>query len=166
MGEAREWFERVLEVEPENIEANLHLARLDAVEGNLEGLQQRADFFERVVPDTERSIEVSATYAFAVGDTALEHAFALAEALRDAVAGIRIELNLGGGSFKSQLKRADKSDAEYAVIIGEQEIADRRVGLKPLRSDEDQLSVGFDELASVLTQRLAQTVAERAAGNQ
>ncbi len=99
-------------------------------------------------------------FIVAVGDATLEHAFALAETLRDEIAGIRVELNLGGGSFKSQLKRADKSDAEYAVILGEQEIADRRAGLKPLRSDEDQLSVGFDELASALTQRLAKTVAE------
>jgi histidyl-tRNA synthetase len=70
--------------------------------------------------------------------------------MRDEVAGIKVELNLGGGSFKSQLKRADKSNAEYALILGEQEIAARRAGLKPLRSTEDQSSIAFDELPAVL----------------
>jgi histidyl-tRNA synthetase len=86
----------------------------------------------------------------AVGDGTLEAAFEVAERLRDEVTGIRVELNLGGGSFKSQLKRADKSKARYALILGEQEVADRRVGLKPLRSTEDQCSVAFEELPATL----------------
>ena len=89
-------------------------------------------------------------YVVAVGDGPLEAAFAIAERLRDEVAGIRVELNLGGGSFKSQLKRADKSNARYALILGEQEIADGRAGLKPLRSTEDQSSVAFEELPARL----------------
>jgi len=89
-------------------------------------------------------------YVVAVGEEALQKAFSLAEELHDEIAGIRVELNLGGGSFKSQLKRADKSRAEYALILGEQEIADKRIGLKPLRSTEDQSSIAFDELAATL----------------
>jgi histidyl-tRNA synthetase len=89
-------------------------------------------------------------YVVAVGDSTLERAFAIAEQLRDQVIGIKVELNFGGGSFKSQLKRADKSNAEYALILGEQEIAEKRVGLKPLRSTEDQSSIAFDELAETL----------------
>jgi histidyl-tRNA synthetase len=89
-------------------------------------------------------------YVVAVGDGTLEAAFEVAERLRDEVTGIRVELNLGGGSFKSQLKRADKSKARYALILGEQEVADRRVGLKPLRSTEDQCSVAFEELPATL----------------
>jgi histidyl-tRNA synthetase len=89
-------------------------------------------------------------YVVAVGEGALQRAFAIAEELRDEVAGIRVELNLGGGSFKTQLKRADKSNAEYALILGEQEIADGRIGLKPLRSTEDQSSIAIDELAETL----------------
>jgi histidyl-tRNA synthetase len=89
-------------------------------------------------------------YVVAVGDGALEQAFAIAEELRDKVAEIRLEVNLGGGSFKSQLKRADKSNAEYALILGEQEIAQKRVGLKPLRSTEDQSSIAFETLAETL----------------
>jgi len=89
-------------------------------------------------------------YVVAVGEEALQKAFSLAEELHDKIAGIRVELNLGGGSFKSQLKRADKSKAEYALILGEQEIAEKRIGLKPLRSTEDQSSIAFDELAATL----------------
>ncbi len=89
-------------------------------------------------------------YVVAVGDRTLEAAIAIAEKLRDEVAGIRVELNLGGGSFKSQLKRADKSNAQYALILGEQEIADGRAGLKPLRSTDDQTSVAFEELPATL----------------
>ncbi len=89
-------------------------------------------------------------YVVAVGDSTLERAFAIAEQLRDQLIGIKVELNFGGGSFKSQLKRADKSNAEYALILGEQEIAEKRVGLKPLRSTEDQSSIAFNELAETL----------------
>ncbi|NOR37406.1 MAG: histidine--tRNA ligase [Woeseiaceae bacterium] len=89
-------------------------------------------------------------YVVAVGENTLERAFAIAEQLRDEVAGIKVELNLGGGSFKSQLKRADKSNAAFALILGEQEIVEKRVGLKPLRSTEDQSSVAFDDLPATL----------------
>ncbi len=93
-------------------------------------------------------------YLVAVGDAALQQAFAIAEELRDTIAGIRVDMNLGGGSFKSQLKRADKSNAAYALILGEQEVAESRIGLKPMRSTEDQISVARDELAATLAARL------------
>jgi histidyl-tRNA synthetase len=94
-------------------------------------------------------------YVVAVGDDALKAAFGIAEQMRDAVKDIRVEVNLGGGSFKSQLKRADKSQAEYALILGEQEIAEQRAGLKPLRSSDDQISVAFDELPAKLAELLS-----------
>ncbi len=93
-------------------------------------------------------------YLVAVGDAAERQAFAIAEELRDGIAGIRVDLNLGGGSFKSQLKRADKSNATYALILGDQEIAESKIGLKPLRSTEDQISVAMHELAATLAARL------------
>ena len=93
-------------------------------------------------------------YIVAVGDGTFEQAMSLGETLRDKLDGIRVELNLGGGSFKSQLKRADKSNAEYALVLGEQELAEGRIGLKPLRSNEDQVSVALDALAETLASRL------------
>jgi histidyl-tRNA synthetase len=93
-------------------------------------------------------------YVVAVGDAAVQQAFTIAEELRDKIDGIRVDLNLGGGSFKSQLKRADKSNAAYALILGDQEIAESKIGLKPLRSTEDQISVAMHELAATLAARL------------
>ncbi len=93
-------------------------------------------------------------YVAAVGEGALVKAFAIAETLRDRLDGVRIEVNLGGGSFKSQMKRADKSGAEYALVLGETELAEERVGLKPLRSTDEQVPVALDELAGVLAEKL------------
>ena len=90
----------------------------------------------------------------AVGAGTQTRAFSLAEELRDAVDGIRVEMSLGGGSFKSQMKRADKSGATYALILGEQELGEGRIGLKPLRSGDDQESIALDQLASVLRKKL------------
>ncbi len=98
-------------------------------------------------------------YLVAVGDDTLERAFAVAEELRNRIDGIRVELNLGAGSFKTQLKRADKSNAKYALVLGEQEMAEQRIGLKPLRSDEDQSSIALAELATVLAKKLGMVVA-------
>lgn len=93
-------------------------------------------------------------YIVAAGEAALARAFELNEELKDGIRAVRVEVNLGGGSFKSQLKRADKSGALYALILGEDEIAGNVVGVKPMRSGEKQFSVPLDnivtELGSVL----------------
>jgi histidyl-tRNA synthetase len=93
-------------------------------------------------------------YIVAVGEGTLRRAFTIAEELRDHMPEVRIEVNLGGGSFKSQMKRADKSQAAYALLLGEQELAEERIGLKPLRGDEAQSSIALTELAATLEQRL------------
>ena len=93
-------------------------------------------------------------FVVAVGEGTQERAFALAEELRDEVAGIGVEMNLGGGSFKSQMKRADKSNATFALILGEQELGEGRIGIKPLRSNEKQESVALADLAAALRDRL------------
>ena len=94
-------------------------------------------------------------YIAALGEGTLLRAFALAEELRDGVDGIRVDMNLGGGSFKAQMKRADKSAATYALILGEKELSEGRIGLKPLRSDDEQESIALDDLASVLQAKLS-----------
>lgn len=93
-------------------------------------------------------------YIAALGSGTEVRAFTLAEELRDEVPGIRIEVNLGGGSFKAQMKRADKSRAAYALILGEQELADDCIGIKPLRSAAGQESVALTELAATLSRKL------------
>ena len=93
-------------------------------------------------------------YIAALGEGTVLRAFALAEELRDKVGGIGVEMNLDGGSFKAQMKRADKSGAEYALVLGEQELAEERIGLKPLRSKDEQESIALAELATVLQDKL------------
>jgi histidyl-tRNA synthetase len=78
----------------------------------------------------------------------------LAERLRDAGRGLRVETNCGGGSFKSQLKRADKSGARYAVIVGDDEVAKRVAAVKSLRGEGEQREIAFDDLAVELSRAL------------
>ena len=99
----------------------------------------------------EHAVDV---YVVAVGEAAFRAGLEAAETLRDAIPGIRVELNLGGGSFKSQLKRADKSGAALAVVLGEEEVARREAGIKPLRTSEAQVDVALENLAEALADRL------------
>jgi len=89
-------------------------------------------------------------YIVTVGQRAEQGGFRLAESLRDSLGNRRIEINLGGGSFKAQLKRADKSGAAFALVLGDEEIEAGTVGLKPLRSNDDQISVAIDNVADEL----------------
>ncbi|MCW2293785.1 histidyl-tRNA synthetase [Pseudomonas sp. BIGb0408] len=86
----------------------------------------------------------------AFGEPAELAALALAENLRNEVPGLRLLVNAGGGSFKSQFKKADKSGALYALILGEDELAKRVVGCKPLRDDSEQQSIAWSDLAGHL----------------
>ncbi|WP_211218148.1 histidine--tRNA ligase [Marinobacter daepoensis] len=89
-------------------------------------------------------------YVTAMGEQAVVPAMALAETLRNELPGAMVVSHCGGGSFKSQMKKADRSGARYAIILGENEIAQGTVGLKPLRDDEPQQDVAQAELAGVL----------------
>ncbi|NCF24544.1 MAG: histidine--tRNA ligase [Gammaproteobacteria bacterium] len=122
------------------------------------GIERFVALFEACggeAPDTGADV-----YIVAVGEGTLQRAVGVAEELRDAIAGIRVELNLGGGSFKSQMKRADSSNAEFALILGERELSEGRVGLKPMHTREEQSSVGFDQVASILKGKLEEVAAD------
>ena len=89
-------------------------------------------------------------YFVAVGDGVLEPAFEVVEGLRDARPDLKVEMNCGGGSFKVQMKRADRSGAEVALILGESEISDQLIGIKPLRKEAGQVSVAWSGLSESL----------------
>lgn len=91
----------------------------------------------------------------AFGEPAELAALALAEQLRDALPGLRLMVNAGAGSFKSQFKKADKSGARFALILGDDELANRVVGCKPLRDDSEQTSIAWDALPEHLAACLA-----------
>jgi len=91
-------------------------------------------------------------YLVAVGEGVARPALVLAERLRDQISGLRLILNSGGGGFKAQMKRADRSRASWALIMGEDELAQGKVTLKPLRGqDVEQASLDHDELLARLS---------------
>jgi histidyl-tRNA synthetase len=87
-------------------------------------------------------------YLVAVGDRSQAKALIVAERLRDALPSLRLLCHCGGGSVKSQFKKADRSGARYALVLGEGELERGVVGVKPLREEREQLDVAMDELAS------------------
>jgi histidyl-tRNA synthetase len=92
----------------------------------------------------------SDVYIAAMGDAASIQAPVIAEKLRAKVPGIRIIVHAGGGNFKKQLKRADKSDAVYALIIGESELENNQVTVKHLREHQEQQTLDLDQAAELL----------------
>ncbi|MFA5082807.1 MAG: ATP phosphoribosyltransferase regulatory subunit, partial [Hydrogenophilaceae bacterium] len=92
---------------------------------------------------------VADAYVVNVGEAATRFAMVVAEALRDA--GLKAVLHCGGGSFKSQMKKADGSGARFAVIIGDDEAAAGEASVKPLRNEAPQQRVRLAELAGIIT---------------
>jgi histidyl-tRNA synthetase len=93
-------------------------------------------------------------YLIAVGEEAGRRAPVLAERLRDALPRLRLMAHCGGGSFKSQFKKADKSGARLALILGDDELARGVAGVKPLRGDGAQAEIPLDGLAAYLTEMI------------
>lgn len=99
----------------------------------------------------ENIVEPPSLYAVLVGETAEQKGLYVAEQLREALPGLSITLNLGGGGFKSQFKRADKSGATWALIIGEEELKANKISLKHLREDKPQKQFDMKELVNFLS---------------
>lgn len=90
-------------------------------------------------------------YVVILGDDAAIKANALAEQWRDLVPDIRLQCHCGGGNMKKQLKRADKSGAQIALILGDDEIANQSVMVKYLRGQQEQQNVAFESIPSLLS---------------
>lgn len=106
----------------------------------------------KVPAELARTVDV---YVATFGAAAELAALGLSERLRDEMPGLRLVVNAGGGSFKSQLKKADKSGALFALILGEDELAQQIVAVKPLRHDDAQQTVAWDALSAHLAAHLA-----------
>lgn len=100
-----------------------------------------------VVPPAAPAVDI---YVVNVGAAAEVAAVAALEALRDTLPALRIVQHAGGGSFRSQLKKADKSGARWALIWGEDEVANGTVTVKSLREQGLQESVGVADLPGYL----------------
>jgi histidyl-tRNA synthetase len=93
-------------------------------------------------------------YLVAVGDEAQRTAHALAEQLRDALPDLRLIVDAGAGNFRRKMKSADRSEADLALILGDDEIRERRISLKDLRGDAGQMSVERSQMVEAVKGRI------------
>jgi histidyl-tRNA synthetase len=85
-------------------------------------------------------------YLVLAGERTEIEGFKLAERLRDTWPGLKLQVNLGGGNFKSQFKRADKSGAQFALVLGDDEVARGVVAVKDLRREAAQEECPIDRI--------------------
>ncbi|OOZ15792.1 histidine--tRNA ligase [Solemya velum gill symbiont] len=83
-------------------------------------------------------------------DEARIHAQAVAQRLRVEIEGLRVISHCGTGGFKAQFKKADRSGAQIALVLGEDELAQGVIGIKPLRGDGEQQQVAIADLPDKL----------------
>ncbi len=117
--------------------------------------------FERVVEllaaeSAEVPEALPDAYLVTSGDEARRRAFSVAEALRSDLPAFKLAMDCTAGGFKAQLRRADRSGARLALIIGEDELGAGAVSVKPLRSGAPQTTVKLEELAEALLREAAQ----------
>ena len=139
--------------------------RYDGLIAHLGGESQPAIGFamgiERVVKLLENAGKTPAAaapdvYVVVAGERATIEALQLVERLREELPERRFELNLGGGNFKAQFRRADRSGAPLALILGDDELARGVVAVKPLRQESGQTDCPIAELPARLPATLAE----------
>ena len=115
-----------------------------------------------LIEETHGELPVSDLHAYMVlaGDRARSEGLVLAEQLRDRVGGLRMQIDCSGGSIKSQFKRADKSGARYAIVLGDDEVESGTVTLKSLRDDSGQQQQNIEKLIEFLAALHIDQVAE------
>jgi len=104
---------------------------------------------ERLIELARNNLELDAAphaYMVIASDAALARGLQISESLREKLPNLRLLLHCGGGSFKSQFKRADKSGAAVALILGDDELANNTVSVKYLREEKPQHSLAREEL--------------------
>lgn len=87
-------------------------------------------------------------YLVNLGELAEQQAFKLAETLRDA--GINVVMNAESGSFKSQMKKADRSEARFALILGDDECRDNKVSIKHMAGALEQQTLSWNEARDLI----------------
>ena len=89
-------------------------------------------------------------YLVIAGDEARRRGLGIAETLRARVPGVRLTMDCAGGSFRSQLRRADRGGALLALILGDDELANNSLSIKPLREDSPQKLCSLEEVETEL----------------
>lgn len=127
-------------------------AKANAAVGFAMGMERLIELLS--IPDALETNSAADVYLIHSGGETRLAAFTIAEQLRDTLPGLRVLLHCGDGGFKSQFKRADRSGALYALILGEDEAADGAVAVKPLRGESTQLRMAQSEAAEFLRKNL------------
>ncbi|MEJ2692420.1 MAG: His/Gly/Thr/Pro-type tRNA ligase C-terminal domain-containing protein, partial [Candidatus Thiodiazotropha sp.] len=100
--------------------------------------------------DLEQRLPGVDLFMIMMSEEAKRRGMQLAESLRDELPALRLICHCGDGGFKSQFKKADKSSARYALVLGDDELSRGEAGLKPLREKGEQRQVALEELAATL----------------
>lgn len=98
--------------------------------------------------DVSAAVDV---YIAAMGDNCRLAAINIAEQIRNDLPHLRVMSHCGGGNFKKQMKRADKSGASIALIIGEDELVNQQIVVKHLRDDREQECIEQNQLTDYLS---------------
>ena len=98
-----------------------------------------------------RPLQTVDIYMILIGAASEIKGMQISENIRDALPGVKMITHCGGGSLKSQMKKADKSGAGIALIIAEDELENEQVTVKYLRENKEQVTVSVDELAAFIT---------------
>ena len=98
---------------------------------------------EKILPDI---------YVVNLGDSARIISFEISEKLRDE--GFKVGLNMEGSSFKSQMKKADKSGAKIALIIGDNEVENKIIQVKLIRNEGLQKAVNIDDIIPYIKEKI------------
>ncbi|WP_407829193.1 histidine--tRNA ligase [Shewanella algae] len=115
------------------------------------GLERIVLLLETLELNADVAAEVD-VYVTAMGDDCVIEAMKIAQELREKLPKLKVMSHCGGGNFKKQMKRADKSGAGFTLIIGETELANNKVAVKPLRGDGAQQDVERQALADYLAE--------------
>jgi len=94
-------------------------------------------------------------YVISAGDEAQLKVQSLVETWRDQLPQLRLMVHHGGGNFKSQFKKADKSGARFALVLGDDEVAKQQIGIKFLREESEQLTLAWTDVTAWLQSALA-----------
>ena len=107
---------------------------------------------ELISASLENSVDESTADLYLLGPDQrfTGHALVLADKIRGAFPALRIQVHCGGGSMKSQFKKADRSGASLALILGGSEIDAQQVTIKPLRGDGEQVTVAQHDCIDVV----------------
>ncbi|MDD5754940.1 MAG: histidine--tRNA ligase [Methylococcales bacterium] len=111
------------------------------------GMERLLLLLETLEIEVENTVDV---YMIRVGENAEKVGLRLAEQLRNEISTLKLQVDCAGGSIKSQFKKADKSGAKFALILGEDEVSRGEVALKSLRDEQAQQNLTQSEVCEFL----------------